>query len=103
MQVNILMHTADVSLSDDQLAAIDTIKKKHKAQDRRELQFSRVADEDFNLDSCVSTENGAALWDIFRREDVPFLEDYLRKHYKEFRDAYCSPVEQVMIKPCKFL
>ncbi|KAG2667822.1 hypothetical protein I3760_15G132800 [Carya illinoinensis] len=48
-----------------------------------------------DMDRLEASEGGA-LWDIFRRQDVPKLQEYLKKHFREFRHTHCCPVPLVV-------
>ncbi|KAH6767869.1 Transcription factor jumonji domain-containing protein [Perilla frutescens var. hirtella] len=46
--------------------------------------------------ASTDTVYGAAVWDIFRRQDVPVLTEYLQKHQKEFCHYNNSVVDSVV-------
>ncbi|GJX32923.1 JmjC domain-containing protein [Tanacetum coccineum] len=61
-----------------------------------------VDNEDGTCVNGFDLNDGGALWDIFRREDTPKLEEYLKNHFREFRHIYCRS-SRAGIEPWTFL
>lgn len=94
--VNILTHTAEVTLKPEQLAAIEELKREHREQDQKEIfqKYGKSGSEP--QEEFDDAGEGAALWDIFRVQDVPKLEQYIKNHYREFRHIHSEPLQQVV-------
>ncbi|KAJ0512223.1 putative transcription factor C2H2 family [Helianthus annuus] len=70
--VNVLTHTKSIVITSTKLNKAKKVKEKHG-----------------------DAMEGIALWDVFHRQDVAKLEEYLRNHTAEFRHTDCLSVEQV--------
>ncbi|KAL0343270.1 UNVERIFIED_CONTAM: Lysine-specific demethylase [Sesamum angustifolium] len=80
------MHTAAIRVSPEWISTMEQAMKsqqgerdKKKAKGRYNPSIVRNRIQEFE-----DPESGA-VWDIFRRQDVPKLEEYLRGHYGELR------------------
>ncbi|XP_028806707.1 uncharacterized protein LOC114761497 isoform X3 [Neltuma alba] len=68
--------------------------KNHKIESLR--NDTRTAKAFLENDDALETQYGSAVWDIFRRQDVPVLMEYLKKHYREFRHINNLPVNSII-------
>lgn len=71
-------------------------KKTRKGNNTEHVTISLESEDEDLLFVERSKPEGGALWDIFRREDVGKLHDYLIKHAEEFRHCNYEPVKQVV-------
>ncbi|KAL7086922.1 hypothetical protein ACP275_13G033000 [Erythranthe tilingii] len=85
--INVLVHEQAVSPTQSQRATIQNLKEKHDSQDAKELQ--KAPNEGGEIE-------GAVVWHIFRKTDVPKLATYLKENFKKFRHLYCNRVPEVI-------
>ncbi|KAH6812629.1 hypothetical protein C2S51_021647 [Perilla frutescens var. frutescens] len=97
LQVEMLRNNESEMSSDDQQDLLEASEAGKRGRDEvYEKEESKSTCIPGIMSECFQDPEGAALWDIFRREDIPKLEEYVRKHFKEFRHILGKQLSQVV-------
>ncbi|CAM8942881.1 unnamed protein product [Rhodiola kirilowii] len=102
--VYMMTHTTELVLNSSEWDAINKMKQRHNAQDMDEIFGENgglvtpepVSETGMTHEESVEATEGGAVWDVFRRQDVPKLHEYLKKHHFEFRHIHCNPVTEIV-------
>ncbi|KAG8383968.1 hypothetical protein BUALT_Bualt04G0069000 [Buddleja alternifolia] len=98
-RVNVLMHTAEVCLDPERLSKIEKSRRTHVAPDPVDSLINERTNEEAKKNrQMFEDQKSGVVWDVFRRQDVHKMEEYLRKHSGEFRDISSQQVAPIQEK-----
>ncbi|KAH6818065.1 hypothetical protein C2S51_001668 [Perilla frutescens var. frutescens] len=97
------MNKSDLDVESGVSSIVENGTKDEKEKNPVELLDTKVqlsgrkedAGSKMSSGSLDDAESGA-LWDIFRQQDVPKLEEYIKRHFNEFRHIHCNLLPEVI-------
>ncbi|KAL0008945.1 hypothetical protein SO802_010447 [Lithocarpus litseifolius] len=92
----VVEHSGESRLNGKDISSGSELEKNEEAKVDQENSGGSDTTVSGNKLDRLEASQGGAIWDIFRRQDVPKLQEYLNKHFREFRHIHCCPLQQVV-------